>query len=670
MKKRFLPLALVGVMPALHADRAQGTARYLYDRNKRGGTTFLVTTLADSGSGSLRDAIDQANATPGADEIRFDVTGVIPVGATLHVFDDVRIVGPGADLLALDGGGVDRIFNLFDPDIASSNDDPELFVTSISGLTLANGQAPYYTYNDTRYFYDGGAILALETDLTLDNVRFEGNYGAGGGAVYFRADLIGDLPEPPTVTVRDCVFEDNIAILGGGGIVVADTGRASVIEGSRFSGNTALLGLPEETVLNRRIDAGPPVTPSGLPGLIPGGGGFTSGDLDHEVALIDSTFDGNIGYLGGAIRSSAADGGGLRIERSTLSGNIGLFGGGVGSFYIAETSQMHVFNSTMSGNTARVGGAFAAVFIYPGSDERKLVFDHVTMAENITTQDPGAFFLYDARLDGTTPIVEIGNSVIADNLHMPARRGLEPATMDLNLGIDVAIEANHSAFQSSASADLIDVGTGNLFGVDDVLTPLLDDLGPTAVHLPRFEGPLHNAADPSSSRFTIDQRGRARTGGGRSDIGAVEGDSLGLVPRWSSDPAIGATFRFRSLETVRVEAPITVVNLGDAVLQLSPNQLLPPFAASITGPLFLQPGESIVITLSCTPISNGMASTTFEVATNDAAANPASFPIECGAVGSALPVPLLDGRPWQVLAALLLAIAGFRFGQRRGLWPE
>src|SRR5581483_6542527 len=40
-----------------------------------GAETFVVTTAANSGAGSLRDAITAANATPGADVIRFDIPG-------------------------------------------------------------------------------------------------------------------------------------------------------------------------------------------------------------------------------------------------------------------------------------------------------------------------------------------------------------------------------------------------------------------------------------------------------------------------------------------------------------------------------------------------------------------------------------------------------------------
>ena len=42
--------------------------------------TFAVTSLQDAGPGSLRQAIVDANARPGADAIDFDVAGVIRVG--------------------------------------------------------------------------------------------------------------------------------------------------------------------------------------------------------------------------------------------------------------------------------------------------------------------------------------------------------------------------------------------------------------------------------------------------------------------------------------------------------------------------------------------------------------------------------------------------------------
>src|SRR6187551_1392599 len=60
-------------------------------------STFTVNTLADSGPGSLRAAVADANANPGADLIRFagSVRGTVALtSGELGIVDDVRIDGP------------------------------------------------------------------------------------------------------------------------------------------------------------------------------------------------------------------------------------------------------------------------------------------------------------------------------------------------------------------------------------------------------------------------------------------------------------------------------------------------------------------------------------------------------------------------------------------------
>jgi parallel beta-helix repeat protein len=59
--------------------------------------TFTVSTLLNAGAGSLRAAINQANANPGADEIAFAVAGTIPLSTALPaVTDPVAIDGSTA----------------------------------------------------------------------------------------------------------------------------------------------------------------------------------------------------------------------------------------------------------------------------------------------------------------------------------------------------------------------------------------------------------------------------------------------------------------------------------------------------------------------------------------------------------------------------------------------
>ena len=55
--------------------------------------TFVVSTLADAGAGSLRQAIIDANAAAGADQITFAVAGAIAVGATaLPAITDATVI--------------------------------------------------------------------------------------------------------------------------------------------------------------------------------------------------------------------------------------------------------------------------------------------------------------------------------------------------------------------------------------------------------------------------------------------------------------------------------------------------------------------------------------------------------------------------------------------------
>src|SRR5262245_58717544 len=68
--------------------------------------TFDVMTLADSGPGSLRQAILDANTTSGDDTITFSVAGTITLTTNLPwITDNVAIVGPGTNDLTIDGAG-------------------------------------------------------------------------------------------------------------------------------------------------------------------------------------------------------------------------------------------------------------------------------------------------------------------------------------------------------------------------------------------------------------------------------------------------------------------------------------------------------------------------------------------------------------------------------------
>src|SRR5438132_1481845 len=90
-----------------------------------------VTNTNDSGPGSLRQAMLDAEATPGADPITFSAPpGTITLLSPLPIItQDLTITGPGAGALTVQGAAQFRPF-------AVGNGQTAINVT-ISGLTIA-----------------------------------------------------------------------------------------------------------------------------------------------------------------------------------------------------------------------------------------------------------------------------------------------------------------------------------------------------------------------------------------------------------------------------------------------------------------------------------------------------------------------------------------------------
>jgi hypothetical protein len=79
-------------------------------------STFTALNFLDSGPGSLRQAVLDANAHPGADLIRFAPAardGTIALtGGELSITDDLTIDGPGVQRLTVSGNDASRVFSV------------------------------------------------------------------------------------------------------------------------------------------------------------------------------------------------------------------------------------------------------------------------------------------------------------------------------------------------------------------------------------------------------------------------------------------------------------------------------------------------------------------------------------------------------------------------------
>jgi predicted outer membrane repeat protein len=315
--------------------------------------TFNVTNLNDSGAGSLRQAIEDANGAAGADTILFQagLTGTIVLTTgQLSITDSVDLQGPGAAALAVSGNNASRVFYLYN--------NAALIDVTLSGLTITGGNASI-----------GAGIVDFDENLTLDQVTVTGNSASGDGGGLW-ADGFN-----MTLTIRDSTISGNTSGDDGGGIYVEDTGAPLLIQRTVITGNDAA----------------------------DDGGGVYLYDPDDDVTIEDSTISGNsAGDAGGGIYLYSPDDGELTIRGTTISGNSAQRGGGI--FLYSPDHGGSIENSTISGNQATAGDG-GGIYLY---NLYNFALHHVTVAGNSASGTGGGIF-------GQSSSLPIDNSIVANN---------------------------------------------------------------------------------------------------------------------------------------------------------------------------------------------------------------------------------------------------------------
>src|SRR5262245_23104955 len=136
---------------------------------------FTVTNTLDSGPGSLRQAILDANALAGADDIVFDAVAfaspqtIALTTGQMTIADAVTITGPVAKV-TIDAGQKSPIFRI---DVAGQ----AARAVNVNGLALTGGNI-----NDF-----GGAIFNNDEALNLSHCWISNSTGYGGGAIEIAA---------------------------------------------------------------------------------------------------------------------------------------------------------------------------------------------------------------------------------------------------------------------------------------------------------------------------------------------------------------------------------------------------------------------------------------------------------------------------------------------------
>jgi hypothetical protein len=266
---------------------------------------LLVSNTNDSGAGSLRQCIADNAALAGGGTIIFSniVTGTITLtNGELLITNNVTILGPGANVLAVDGNATSTVFHITDG-----------VTVTISALTITNGNpSPNW---------GGGGIVNDHSTLLVSNCTLSGNVAGAGGGIY-SGGYLGQV----TLTVVASTFSGNSAYEGGGIYNDGQYGNATVtVITSTFSDNSA---------------------------------DYTGGGIDNHtcapgsatLTVVASTFSGNSAPQGGGILNDAyfcpnirtPPGGNSTIPAGNASGatleigdtilNAGATGGNIASF--------------------------------------------------------------------------------------------------------------------------------------------------------------------------------------------------------------------------------------------------------------------------------------------------------------------------------------------------
>jgi hypothetical protein len=255
---------------------------------------FLVTNLNDSGAGSLRQAILDANANGETDEITFDATFA---GGTIVLSTGELVVAADGELTINGDLAADRV-----PDITvDAGGDSRVFMIEsdataiIRGLVVTGGNSAG----------DGGGVVTMENSffVVLDSSISGNSAAAKGGGIQGGSGGI--------VIVNGGTISGNSAADGGG---IQSEGASVTIVASTISGNSATNGggihnnLGSFAITNSTISGNS--ADEGGGGILNLGGG----------SIFNSTISANSADNGGGLVDRA---GFLTIRGTIVAGNTG-----------------------------------------------------------------------------------------------------------------------------------------------------------------------------------------------------------------------------------------------------------------------------------------------------------------------------------------------------------
>jgi predicted outer membrane repeat protein len=455
-------LAVVGLVSGAFVAVAQPAA----------ASQFTVTTAADSGVGSLRQAVLDANANAGADDVVFDpnvdTQTITLTSGALSVTDDLTVTGDGATNTIIDGNGTDRIFLI--------TGSPTFTIT---GATLQNGVASSggggaidsdgavtidaTVVTDNSAPGDGGGIAADEVTVQNGSVVRANQAATEGGGVFA---LSGDVIVTDSAIGGASPSDGNTAVSAGGGVRAFDGSATATITNATVSHNTsggtgggvgaATVVVAGSTVSNNSAGdvggglAGEGVTvsastiSSNTASGSNGGGGLIGSNGTGGVTITDSTVSLNSANVGGGARGN----GPVTITGSLFDQNTASFAGGGFLSIGGATQTTSISDSTFSGNLQTTangigGGAILTIDV-------DTTLSNLTITGNSSANDPD-----NGGGGGGILVFTFGSSPSSNTVRV------ESSTIDANSaasGAGIRVVANAAA--TSVGSTILSNNTG------------------------------------------------------------------------------------------------------------------------------------------------------------------------------------------------------------------
>ena len=438
--------------------------------------TRTVTTINDTGSGSLRQTITDALA---GDTINFSVTGTITLtNGELSLCKNLTIAGPGATNLTLSGNNAARVFSictnctiaLKDLTIAKgvSTTGGGIYnnggTVSLTNCVVSLNSAPYFNGDlSGAAIYNNGGSLVLAGCAVCDNsIPLHGGglfvpFSCRGGAIYNAGTLLAST----------CLFSNNV-IWGGDSMNNGDSASG----GALYNAAGSYAEIMNSTLVKNAANGGTDGGGSGYGGPADGGAISSAGRL----VLRNVTFTTNRAQGGSSYYYTGAP--------SAGHGGSG-YGGAIASLGVTALT-----NCTLSADLAN--GGYGGVYGVGGSwygDELYCGAGTTTLKNTLFANS-----IYSSNLWGA--VIDAGNNLSSDSTG-----GFTASTSHTNIN------------------------------------PLLSTLGyygGTTPTIPLLAGsPAIDGADTAAAPAT-DQRGYPRPYGTAADIGAYEWNSGPAQPQFVS----------------------------------------------------------------------------------------------------------------------------------------